>query len=374
MKMKFLIILAAFTALSEIGWCLSNPGTLITEDTIKIKIGDTSEVKLIIKNPEDLELLKKYDLNSMISDLDMQLDQSGEGTENIVIEDTVGEKYLNETAEDASSVIVEDDGDTNYLRQDDEVNKTRSRRYRGYGTTHSLNLDFGLNNYLENGRFPDESGEPYTVKPWAAALNGSSLQLTAADGRDIIVGETVTLGGAGGVADGTGGATTTNGVTFKDGTIGTVANATAQSADTAAVNGGALTLTANENVIVTGDGDDMGFSTVNKTIALDTSTLADVDVLSVVNATSALGRIDSALNVVSTLRSELGAIQNRFESTIANLGAVSESLSASRSRIQDADFAAETSSLIRAQILQQAGVSVLSQANAQPQLALSLLQ
>ncbi len=207
-----------------------------------------------------------------------------------------------------------------------------------------------------------------------AALNGTSLQLTAADGRDIVIGQDVTGGTTGGLVAGTGGATTTNGITFKDGTIGTVANATAQSADATAANGGELTFTANENVIITGDGDDLGFATANVTVALDTKTLADVNVLSTVNSTSAIGRIDSALTVVSTLRSELGAVQNRFESTIQNLTAVSESLSASRSRIQDADFAAETAALTRAQILQQAGISVLSQANAQPQLALSLLQ
>jgi len=207
-----------------------------------------------------------------------------------------------------------------------------------------------------------------------ASLNGSSLQLTAADGRDIIVGQTLGGNTTGGIVAGTGGATTVNGVTYKDGTIGTVANATAQSAVAAAVNGGELTFTATENVIITGDGDDLGLATVNFTIALDTKSLADVDVLTTVNSTAAIGRIDAALATVSTLRSELGAVQNRFESTIQNLAAVSESLSASRGRILDADFAAETSALTRAQILQQAGVSVLAQANAQPQLALSLLQ
>jgi flagellin len=99
-----------------------------------------------------------------------------------------------------------------------------------------------------------------------------------------------------------------------------------------------------------------------------------VSVTSVVNANDAISRIDSALTTISSLRSEFGAIQNRFESTIVNLQTVSENLAASRGRIQDADFAAETAALTKAQILQQAGVSVLAQANAQPQLALSLLQ
>jgi flagellin len=105
-----------------------------------------------------------------------------------------------------------------------------------------------------------------------------------------------------------------------------------------------------------------------------TTTLAGVGVDTVAGANFAIARIDSALTDVNGLRGNLGAIQNRFESTIVNLQTVSENLAASRGRIQDADFAAETAALTKAQILQQAGVAVLSQANAQPQLALSLLQ
>jgi flagellin len=105
-----------------------------------------------------------------------------------------------------------------------------------------------------------------------------------------------------------------------------------------------------------------------------TTTLSGVGVDTVGNANFAIARVDSALTAVNGLRGNLGAIQNRFESTIVNLQTVSENLSASRGRIQDADFAAETAALTKAQILQQAGVAVLSQANAQPQLALSLLQ
>ena len=83
--------------------------------------------------------------------------------------------------------------------------------------------------------------------------------------------------------------------------------------------------------------------------------------------------IDGALGQVDEMRGELGAIQNRFESTISNLSNVSENLSAARSRILDADIAQETSSMTKQNILQQAGVSTLAQANQAPQLALSLL-
>jgi flagellin len=141
-----------------------------------------------------------------------------------------------------------------------------------------------------------------------------------------------------------------------------------------AVNGGTLTLTATENIIATGDGAIMGFATANFTIAKDTTTLASANVLTVVGANNVMNRVDAALTTVSNLRSTFGAIQNRFESTIASLSAVSENLQASRSRILDADFAAETANLTRAQILQQAGTAILAQANAAPQSVLALLR
>lgn len=87
-----------------------------------------------------------------------------------------------------------------------------------------------------------------------------------------------------------------------------------------------------------------------------------------------LKTLDAALNSVDTQRSDLGAIQNRFESTIANLSNTVTNLSAARSRIEDADYAVEVSNMTRAQILQQAGTSVLAQANQVPQGVLSLLR
>jgi flagellin len=98
------------------------------------------------------------------------------------------------------------------------------------------------------------------------------------------------------------------------------------------------------------------------------------DVLSVDDSNALISRIDVALSSVSTLTSNLGAIQNRFQSTISTLSAEQDNLTASQSTIQDADFATETANLSKAQILQQAGISVLSQANSQPQQVLKLLQ
>jgi len=91
-------------------------------------------------------------------------------------------------------------------------------------------------------------------------------------------------------------------------------------------------------------------------------------------ASTALGLIDTALSNVDTARGNLGAQQNRLSSTVANLQNVVENVSASRSRIRDTDFAAETAYLAKTQILQQAGLSILAQANASNQSILSLLQ
>ena len=90
-------------------------------------------------------------------------------------------------------------------------------------------------------------------------------------------------------------------------------------------------------------------------------------------ARSAITMVDTMLDRVSSTRADFGTIQNRFESVVRNLQNVSENLSASRSRIMDADFASETAALTRNQILQQAGIAMLSQANASPQSVLSLL-
>ena len=116
--------------------------------------------------------------------------------------------------------------------------------------------------------------------------------------------------------------------------------------------------------------DKLGVNEVGGTAVTDLA----LTVTTSANAIRTLDRIDEALDKISASRANLGAIQNRLDSTISNLENVSQNLSASNSRIQDADFAAETSKMSKAQILQQAGTSMLSQANASTQNVLSLLQ
>lgn len=101
--------------------------------------------------------------------------------------------------------------------------------------------------------------------------------------------------------------------------------------------------------------------------------LAATSVATIGGASTALGTIDEAISAIGGIRADLGALQNRFQSTIRNLSNISENVAGARSRIRDTDFATETAELTRNQIIQQASTTVLSQANQRPQAALQLL-
>ena len=135
---------------------------------------------------------------------------------------------------------------------------------------------------------------------------------------------------------------------------------------------GYITLDSDKSFSVTGTP-----STASSAVQSGSSQLqkiADLDITTFKNATQALKTVDSGLSFINSERAKLGALQARFETAINNLDITSENLSASRSRIQDADFAKETANLSRAQILQQAGTAMVAQANQLPQGVLSLLK
>jgi len=182
-----------------------------------------------------------------------------------------------------------------------------------------------------------------------ATDTGSGVSLTAADGRNVTVAYT-----AGGF---TGSALADFGLAAAA-TTGSTINVSYKAP--AGVTG---------NVTWTG-----AFNPGPNAIAATGTAMSAIDISTLAGANSSLTAIDAALTTVNSTRAQLGAIQNRFESTISNLQTTSENLSASRSRIQDADFAEETALLTRAQILQQAGTAILSQANSIPQNVLTLLR
>jgi flagellin len=185
----------------------------------------------------------------------------------------------------------------------------------------------------------------------AALSSTGALQLTAADGRDIVATETI---GAG-VTSGAGAALAASGV--------------------ASTTKGSITLSAAQNIVIAGTGSaDAGFTAGGESISLGNATLANQNVLTVTGANATIQSVDAALATVSSFQSTLGAIQNRFTAAVGNLTSTAQNLTQSRSTIQDANFAQETANLTQAQVLEQAGISVLSQANQEPQLILKLLQ
>jgi flagellin len=229
-------------------------------------------------------------------------------------------------------------------------------------------------------------------------LSGASVALKATALATAIAGET-SLSGLTVSDDGAGKLTITDadgdditfgaGATFNansDFDVEVVVNG-AESADDNNINAagddvavtGDIDFTTGSNVTVTLGSDDTTGNVVSSASATGTNTAStnrvdDISIATVTGANTALGIIDSALTTIDSQRATLGAIQSRFDSVISNLSNVSENSSAARSRIMDADFAAETAALAKNQILQQAGISVLAQANAQPQNVLALLQ
>jgi len=134
---------------------------------------------------------------------------------------------------------------------------------------------------------------------------------------------------------------------------------------------GQVKFSSSEAYSVTDSGKVMSNTTANASVL---ENVGAIDISSQAGSNDAIQVVDSALQFINNSRAKLGAVQNRVESTISNLSTTSENLSAARSRIQDADFAAETADLTRSQVLQQAGMAMLAQANAQPNTVLSLLR
>ena len=227
-----------------------------------------------------------------------------------------------------------------------------------------------------------------TAPTYSLSVDGTALDFTT-DGAD----GTITAAEVGALIDALDGYTasgtgTTLSITKDDGSnIVLLEGGTDSNASEGLVVDGSSTAaseTYRGTVDITSTGEDLviagttpgnaGQSVGTVAAALGGTTIAATDISTVAGANAAIVSADSALTTINSSRASLGAIQNRFDSVVSSIQTTSENLSASRSRIRDADFAAETAALTRAQILQQAGVSILGQANSLPQNALSLLQ
>ena len=180
----------------------------------------------------------------------------------------------------------------------------------------------------------------------------SSITLSTTDGRNIVMGDFTSTAAGSTVSFG--------GVTLTQG------------ANDSSVKTGTVSISSPKTLSVQNAAADVFASAGTNNASF--SSLAAIDLSTATGSTNALAVLDSALTQVNGGRAELGALQNRFSSTISNLQISAENQSASRSRILDADFAAETSNLSRAQVLQQAGTAMVAQANQLPQQVLALLR
>ncbi|WP_194723101.1 flagellin N-terminal helical domain-containing protein [Noviherbaspirillum malthae] len=246
---------------------------------------------------------------------------------------------------------------------------TVSDRLVGQAT--AANLDTDIDAFLASA-----PGAGYTK---SGSIAGGDLRITKSDGTALAiassfsdaVGSTAAAAGA-----------TTGGTFAGAGFVGPTAAGTGTGtvAGVAADNHGTISLSGNSSSGIVWGGaaaTKVGLAATGSesaTVTSSVTSIASIDVLTAESAAKALKAIDGALESVSTSRAALGAYQNRFESVVSNLQTKSENLSASRSRIQDADFAKETASMTRGQILQQAGTAMLAQANSLPNGVLSLLR
>jgi flagellin len=223
-------------------------------------------------------------------------------------------------------------------------------------------------------------GSPLVAPSYSFALDGTNINLTSAiSGNDATVTGTEVAAAISAVSGFS--ATYSSGnlvITKTDGSNFTLGEAGSDAAGSEGL-ASSTTTTYRGSVSVTSTGEDLeiGGTAPNKA-GLTAGTVAEsgntLTVETVSGANALITAIDTALNTVNGARATLGAIQNRFESVVTSLQTSSESLSAARSRIQDTDFAAETAQLTKSQILQQAGMAMMAQANQLPQGVLSLLQ
>ncbi len=189
---------------------------------------------------------------------------------------------------------------------------------------------------------------------FSSTSSKASLTLSTTDGRDISV---LNFNNTG-----TSETAVFSGVTLDGGAANTDSS----------IKSGSVSLSSSKGTItLAGAGTDV-FTSATQASAF--SAMNAVSLTTAANAQLAIAVVDAALGQVNVSRGDLGAYQNRFTSAIANLATTSENLSASRSRIQDADYAAETASMTKNQILQQAGTAMLAQANALPNNVLTLLK
>jgi hypothetical protein len=181
--------LGIWLVLMALGWgalaAIPEFPELPKKDTVVIQFGNNSKILILVDNPDELKRLSEFDINSMLQDLSISVDSMAEDEQYLKIEDETGDKYLRDTSIVISKTYEIDLDELKLsIKQElkdelkSEYNSSEREKRRKYKRTrHYFNFEFGMNNYLQDGKFPDDNNELYTVKPWGSwyvALSGTN--------------------------------------------------------------------------------------------------------------------------------------------------------------------------------------------------------
>lgn len=180
---KILVLLASLPVLQSMALSRADAVHMSLpdmKDTVEIQFGDKGRIIIQVDSPRDLEMLKSYDINKMIADLQISVEESGDSTEILIIEDPSGDRY-HQGNEDPEFRALEElfsegierrgDADANTLAVQENKKAEEIKRgtwYAGSRTMFNTYFDIGMNNYVEDGTFPDASDAQYTVRPWGS--------------------------------------------------------------------------------------------------------------------------------------------------------------------------------------------------------------
>ena len=173
---KIIVILLCMSFLAKAG----DEKKLTEKDTIEVHFGDNGKILIHVESKEDLDALKQYDINTMLEDIDVPVKEDLEENEKVILQDDQGTRYLKDSLkEDEEFRRLETEFDSNtkeeekdeYEKRDNNTEYSYDRKkvkFSGSRTAFVSALDFGMNNYLENGSYPDDNNEQYTVRPWGS--------------------------------------------------------------------------------------------------------------------------------------------------------------------------------------------------------------
>ncbi len=178
MKKLIICFIAIFTLIHGSSGTPKYP-ELPVKDTVIINFGNNAKVMVLVDNPEDLKRISEFDINSMLQDLSLSVDTMRRDEQYLKIEDESGERYLKDT-----SIVLNQKQEIDLEALKEEIKaemreelmqeasykdrEPAKKKRRNRGTNHYFNIELGMNNYMQDGKFPDENNELYSVKPWGS--------------------------------------------------------------------------------------------------------------------------------------------------------------------------------------------------------------